>query len=82
MVAFRDPVFTEVRGPRSLVHGISDFLTSWTCPRSWSSFYAIFSGLVSLAREGPRRQIAERRVRPSGVVVLSPTFDPISGVVH
>ena len=41
-----------------------------------------FSGLVSLAREGPRRQITERRVRPSGVVVLSPTFDPVAGVVH
>ena len=41
-----------------------------------------FSGLVSLAREGSRRQITECRVRPSGVVVLSPIFDSVSGVVH
>ena len=51
-------------------------------PPKLIQFLCDFSGLVSLAREGPRRQITERRVRPSGVVVLSPTFDPISGVVH
>ena len=41
-----------------------------------------FSGLVSLAREGSRRQITERRVRPSGIIVVPPTFDSVSGVVH
>ena len=41
-----------------------------------------FSALMSLSREGPRRQIAGRQVRPSSVVVLSPAFDPISGVTH
>ena len=41
-----------------------------------------FSGLVSLARKGPRRQIAERRVRPSGIIVVPPTFDSVSGVVQ
>ena len=51
-------------------------------PQKLAQLLCDFSGLVSLAREGPRRQITERRVRPSGVVVLSPTFDPVSGVVH
>ncbi len=41
-----------------------------------------FSGLVSLAREGSRRQIPERRMRPSGIVVVLLTFGPVSGVVH
>ena len=51
-------------------------------PPKLIQFLCDFSGLWSLARKGPRRQIAERRVRPSGIVVVPPTFEPGSGVVH
>ena len=71
-----------LRGPRSLVHRISDFLTAVDLPPKLVQLLCDFSGLVSLARKGPRRQIAERRVRPSGIIVVPPTFDSVSGVVH
>ena len=41
-----------------------------------------FSGLVSLAREGVRPQITKHQVRPSGIIVVPPTFEPVSGVMH
>lgn len=58
------------------------FLADLDLPPKLVQLLCDFSGLVSLAHKGPRRQIPERRVRPSGVVVLSPIFDPVSGVVQ
>ena len=72
-----------VHGPAPEVDPVSmRFFWPLDLPPKLAQLLCDFSGLVSLAREGPRRQITERRVRPSGVVVLSPTFDPVSGVVH
>jgi len=65
-----------------LNHLSTNATTTMDLPPKLIQLLCDFSGLVSLARKGSRRQIAERRVRPSGIIVVPPTFDSISGVVQ